>query len=201
MAKHALTSSSFVINAMYTYTFGNTLFLMSVKEGTQSFAYKYVEISAPRIICGSMMLVMTLRYFFGNNSFLTKVLNDSAKKPWVRFYHFICILLESLLLLATSYFVPYSTKFVYSLTALIAVEVFWYVFTRAVDRDSVVLADTSAHRAFFWNEMTNAGFVASVAIVSAVSCTKGLAWLIAILIMFLANTAYDVYNNMPSYMD
>ena len=68
MTKHSLTSSSFVINAMYTYTFGNTLFLMSVKEGTQSFAYKFVEISPPRILCGIMMLIMTLRYFFGNNN-------------------------------------------------------------------------------------------------------------------------------------
>jgi len=186
---------------MYTYTFGNTLFLMFVKEGTQSFAYKFVEISSSRIICGAMMLIMTLRYFFGNNSFLTKVLDEQNNKgPWVRLYQFSSILLESLLLLATSYLVPDPIRFVYCFTALMAIEVVWYVLTRAIDKESVVLADPAANKAFFWAEMTNAGFVAGVILVSEVSCTKGVAWLTAILVLFLANTAYDAYNNMPSYM-
>ena len=200
MTKHALTSSSFVINAMYTYSFGNSLFLMAVKEGTQSFSYKAVELSPMRVMCGMMMLIMTLRYFFGNNNFLTKVMDDPSKGPWVRLYHFCSILTESLLLFATSYLIPYPVKFVFWFTALMGVEVLWYFLTRAVDKTSVVLADPAAHRTFFIAEMTNAAFVISVVLLSAVSCGRGAGWLGAVLALFLLNSAYDAYINMPSYM-
>ena len=147
------------------------------------------------------MLIMTLRYFFGNNSFLTKVMDeDNGKGPWSRLYQFASILTESLLLLATSYLVPYSTRFVYAFTTLMGIEVVWYLCTRVVDKKSVVLEDPAANRAFLVAEMTNAAFVAGVVLLSAVSCSRGVAWLSGVLVLFIANTAYDAYINMPSYM-
>jgi hypothetical protein len=200
MNSQSLTSISFVITATYTVTFGNTIYLMTVSDGSAPFSLNNMQWSTEKVICGTIALIMTLRFFFGNNQYIADVMLDQQRTPWVKFYQFFFIAIQSVVLLLCSYTIPQSTLFVNGITALFSIEVCWYLLTMIIDKKGVLPDDPRERWAFFYAELWNLAFVASVLISNLIFEEKDVWWLCVIFLSFLINSAIDAKKNMKAYM-
>ena len=200
MHSQSLSSIAFVITAVYAVTFANSIYLMTVSDPDIGLSLTNIEFEVERSICGVIALILTLRFFFGNNQYIADVMRDVTRTPWVRFYHFLFIAIQSIILLIASYSIADSSTFIYGITGLFGLEVLWYFLTMLVDRKGVLLDDPKECRAFFWAEMTNIGFVAGVALVSFFLPDTSIWWLLSTFMLFLLNSAYDARKNMATYM-
>lgn len=196
----ALSSITFVITTIYTVTFANAIYLMSVADRSEDFSLRNLEFDPSRIACGTVALVMTARFFFGNNQYVADVMVDSTRSPWVKFYQFFFVALQSIVLLVCSYSVPDPPYFVLGIAGLFALEVFWYFLTMVVDRKGVLPDDGLQRRALVRAEMTNLGFVIGVGLVSIWLEVGGAPWLGCVVALFAVNSAYDFHKNMATYM-
>ncbi|MCW6509834.1 hypothetical protein [Lichenifustis flavocetrariae] len=192
------SSSSFVINAVYTYTFANTLFEVFAPDPDKGIHLRPdADLAAClfAIICS----VMTFRYFFGNNKFLEDMFK-SDKEPGVKLFHFLTIILQSVVLLAISYLVRRKDEFVDWLACLFAIEVFWYVLCMIFDRD-IVRTRGRLDRKFFISEMSNASMLL-VTVITLVPIPKHTGYDFTLMfMMFALNCAVDAWANMRNYMD
>ena len=191
---------TFVITAAYTVTFANAIYLMTVNNPDATFALTNMSFALERVLCGIVALIMTLRFFFGNNQYLADIMGDPQRGPWVKFYHFFFIALQSVVLIICSYSIRDSKVFVYGIGGLFALEIAWYFLTMVVDKEGVLPADLVARRQFFIAQMTNLGFIIGIAVASCLMGAGSLTWLIVVFVLFLANTAYDVTKNIGAYM-
>lgn len=197
---HALRSMWFLITTIYTGTFANIVYLMLVEDTSQRFSFSNMAFSIEPIICGTIAVILTLRFFFGNNEYLENVMMDPEKSPWVRFYHFSFIGIQGLILLITSFSIRNTSIFIYGIIGLFILELLWYLITMIVDTEGVLPEDQEALWGFFRAEMTNLGFVVGVGILTLLMEPGQFGWLFSIFILFLGNTAYDVSQNMEIYM-
>jgi len=191
---------TFIITVAYTGTFANTLYHMLISDLSKRFSLANIEFSLANLLCGAISLIMVMRFFFGNNQYLSEVMQDEERSPWVKFYQFFFIAMESVILLIGSFSIRNQRTFVYVITALFIFEVVWYFLTMLVDRKGVLPDDPKQRWGFFWAEMTNAGFVVGVVGLSLTMDQNGIGWLWGVFGLFLANTVYDVKKNMGSYM-
>jgi hypothetical protein len=200
MNSQSLNSISFVTSAVYTVTFANTIYLMTVKDSSISFSLSNMSWSIDRVLCGIISLIMTLRFFFGNNQYISDVMSDKSKLPWVKFYHFIFIAVQSIILLICSYSIPNYISFINVITCLFSIEVIWYFLTMVVDKKGVLPDKKEDRKAFFYAEMTNLGFVVGVFLLSLFICKTNILWLWLVFLLFLINTIIDAKKNISVYM-
>lgn len=200
MNNQSLNSISFVISAVYTVTFANTVYLMTVNDPSQSFSLNNMVWMTDRIICGIISLVMTLRFFFGNNQFISDIMLNTSKSPWLKFYHFCFIALQSMVLLICSYNVQDRVNFVYGIISLFGIELIWYILTFIVDKKSVWADKPEERIPFFYAQLSNLGFVIGVLLISTFFSHYNLIWLWVVFLLFLINTIIDLIKNMPTYM-
>ena len=200
MNSQAISSMSFVITAAYTVTFANSIYLMCVKDQNVPFSISNTAFDIERVCCGIIAIVMTFRYFFGNNQYLDEVMNDAKRGPWVRFYHFSFIALESVVLVVSSYSIRETSTFVCSVTWLFVIEVVWYLLAVWVDRRGVLPEDASVRRSFLVAQSANVGFVIGVVGASILLSAGSRWWLMTIILLFAGNTTIDAIRNMRAYM-
>lgn len=199
MHEQSLGSISFVISAAYTFTFANAIFFMVAIDPNKPFGIENIEFNLERLMCAVICMVMTLRYFFGNNQYIYDVMN-SNKNPWVKFYHFLFIALQSVILLISSYFIPDTNIFIWTILILFGVELFWYLLTFIVDREGVWPNDQNKRIDFLIAETYNFVFFAGVIILTCVIDDSNLKLISLVFMLFLINTIYDLKKNMSSYM-
>lgn len=200
MSNQAGDSIGFVISACYTYTFANSIFFMITSPGSESFSLDNIEFSWARTICGVMCLVMAMRFFFGNNQYISDVMNDAHKSPWRKFYQFAFIALQSAVLLISSYFIPNTEAFIAVIAGLFFIEILWYALSILVDPSSVLLENEQDRRAFLIAEMVNGGFLVGVCVVWWLVPAPVETKLLLVFVMFAINTVHDAMKNMPNYM-
>lgn len=200
MPSQSSGSITFVISAVYTVTFANSVYLMTVNDSSAPFALTNMKFTIDKTLCGIISLIMTLRFFFGNNQYIHDVMEDKSKSPWIKFYHFIFIAIQSVVLLVCSYSINDYVAFIYGTCGLFAIEVFWYFLTMLVDRKGVLPDDKQACLSFFYAEMTNLLFVVSVLIVSLFVEKSTGTWLWLAFVAFLINTIIDARKNISTYM-
>lgn len=205
MNEQSIASTSFVISAVYTFTFANSVFFGIAEDPTKSFSPTNVSFVFQHIVCGLMCIILTLRCFFGNNNYIYNVLKKDELNHWVKFYHFSFIAIQSVILLISSYYVQTPFQYAASLVLFFAFELLWYLLTFAVHRDGVWMADPIERREMAVAQFYNAVLAGGIIFVSwsldvwsdqAVTGT----WLFWVIVLFAANTAYDAYKNMPGYM-
>lgn len=199
-ASQAQSSINFVISAVYTVTFANTIYLMTVDNPEKPFSLINISWNLERVMCGIMALIMTLRYFFGNNQFIADVLQDKHRTAWQKFYHFFFIALQSIILLICSYTIRLYIDFIIGITWLFAIEVMWYFLTMLFDKNCVLPQKKDERIAFFFAEMSNLAFVAGLLLFPLIYCERDIIWLMFAFFLFLANTFIDVKKNINSYM-
>ena len=198
MNSQSLSSISFVISVVYTVTFANTFYLMTVKDITIPFSLNNMAWQIDKILCGIISLIMTLRYFFGNNQYISDVMSDSSRPPWIKFYHFSIIALQSIVLLICSYSISESISFVYGITSLFAIEVLWYLLALRIDRKGVWPDNKDSRMNLLYSELSNLSFIIGIVIVSNIACGVWILYLAFLL--FLLNTAFDAKKNISTYM-
>lgn len=199
-AEQSISSISFVINACYSYTFANALRYMVLEDVAMGFSVSNLGFDWSRLLCGSICLILTLRFFFGNNNFIVEIMTDQECGPWLRFYQFVCIVLQSIAILLSSFFVADPVYFVLVIGGLFVFEVVWYGLEFCIDRRVVWPDDRSERMAFFLAELTNFGFVAWILAGFWLFSSWGDLWLLYIFVGFILNTSYDLKVNMKSYM-
>lgn len=200
MNQNSISSINFVISAAYTFTFANSFFFMLLVDPSKDVDPSNVELKFAKIGCGTICLIMSLRFFFGNNTYIYDVMCDSSRSAWQKFYQFIFIALQSVILLTCSYVVGQPRIFVYAIATLFVVETVWYGLTFVIDPVGVRCRDGTIDTAFFRAQITNLLFWASSFLFCWLFSGKD-NWLVGmVLISFLLNTAYDVWKNMPQYM-
>lgn len=200
MSNQATASMSFVITAAYTVTFANTVYLMVTKDPAQPFSVANMEFSLPRIICGCIAFIMTMRFFFGNNQFIDDVMNDPLKSPWKKFYQFAFIGIQSAVLLVISYSIPRQAEFVYGMIALFGIEILWYLLSFLIDRSSVWGDSSKDRMQFLFAELNNLLFVVGCVLLCLFFNVQNLMWLLLVFGLFVINTIHDAWKNMPAYM-
>jgi len=200
MASQSLNSISFVISAVYTVTFANTIYLMTVKDPMIPFSLENMQWDYNSVICGVISLIMTLRFFFGNNQYISDVMDSDVKTPWIKFYHFMFIAIQSVVLLITSYSIPNKVDFISGITSIFIIELLWYIVTFFIDRKGVYPDDKKARNDLLIAEISNFGFIICVVVVTFFINTSSIWWLFLVFLAFIINTAIDLRKNMPIYM-
>ena len=138
MKKNDVTSSiSFVINAIYTFTFGNTALIVLADPNSGGFSLEAIALDGETAICGLVALTLTIRYFFGNNVFISEVFADSSKNEYVRLFHFGTVAAQSVMLLVASFEVRDAEQFFLIVASLFLLEAMWFVVCHFIDGDSV----------------------------------------------------------------
>jgi len=196
-ARTSATSINFVITAIYTVTFANAIYqVIHVDNGN---AVEFRDgVSTTVLLCASMCMIMALRFFFGNNNFMDYVFS-SSEGSLRRFYHFLVTVLQSLILLGSSYLVTNPYEFIRWLTVLFCVEIVWYggclLFSRSSISDEMGL-----DRKLVKNELANGGVAVTsfLGLVTLESDPEALAWVV--FAVFILNTAVDLKHNLSSYM-
>ena len=196
----SITAILFVINAAYYYTFLNAAIYAITKDISKPLSIDNVELVAPKLACGVICLIMTLRFFLGNTKYIADIMKNPAKKAWIKFYHFIVIWAESFILLISSYFIPSRGIFVAITTGLFLAEVVWYALTGVIDSDSVTEEEQIGRPAFFLAQMTNGIFIFGVVLSYLALGVDSPWWIYVVSILFLLNTAFDLHKNIHSYM-
>lgn len=202
MNEQSISSISFVISAAYTFTFANAVFFMIAIDPTASFGAANIGYDYQRVICGIICMVMTLRFFFGNNQYIYEVMN-SKRGAWKKFYQFSFIAIQSVILLVSSYFIRDTELFVWTMVLLFGVEVLWYLLTFLVDREGVWPTSPEKENEripFLVAELFNFGFFAGVLVLSWLTDDRSTFWLNWVFLLFAANTYHDLKKNMPYYM-
>lgn len=196
-ARTAASSINFVITAIYTVTFANAIYqVVHVDNGT---AVEFRgEVSTTVLLCTSMCMIMALRFFFGNNNFMDYVFS-SPEGPVRRFYHFFVTVLQSLILLGSSYLVTNPYEFIRWLTVLFCVEIVWYGGCLLFSRSSIS-EGVRIDRRLMQNELANTGVALTgfLGVVTLQSNPEALTWVV--FVVFILNTAVDLKNNLGSYM-
>lgn len=143
-------------------------------------------------------MIMALRYFFGNNNFMDYVFS-SSEGPLRRLYHFLVTVLQSLILLGSSYLVTNPYEFIRWLTVLFCVEIVWYGGCLLFSRSSIS-DDFELDRKLMQNELANAGVAvtAVLGLVTLDSDPETLVWVV--FAVFTLNTVVDLKHNLSSYM-
>jgi len=200
MNSQSINSISFVINAAYTFTFANAIFLITTDNPSAGFNVNTISFTLERSLCGIICLIMTLRFFFGNNQYIADVMADSTRTAWQKFYQFSFIAIQSIILLISSYSINDTIFFISSIAILFLVENLWYVLTYFVDSVGIKNDDGTIDQKFFLAQLINAVYwVGSFIILHYCSSNPTLA-LILVFVLFIANTVWDAKKNMPYYM-
>jgi hypothetical protein len=200
MNENSISSINFVISAAYTFTFANSFFFMLLVDPSKEITPANVELTFVKIGCGIICLIMSLRFFFGNNAYIDGVMRDSDRGAWQKFYQFVFIALQSVILLICSYVIGQPRVFVHAIAILFVIETIWYVLTFIVDPAGVRTSDGAIDTAFFQAQVTNFLFWVSTFLFSWFLSGHDKALVAAVLVTFLLNTAYDAWKNMPQYM-
>lgn len=196
----AMSSMTFVISAAYTVTFANSIYLMSVKDENVPFSISNMQFCVERALCGCFSLIMTLRYFFGNNQYLDGIMKDQQRSARARFYHFGFVAVQSVILVVSSYSIRNTWTFISCITLLFAIEVIWYLGALIVDVNGMWMCDRNVRNGFLLTEATNVGFVLGVMISRYCLSRRPNLCLAFIVLFFLWNSAIDLVCNLESYM-
>lgn len=191
---------SFVLNAVYTFTFANSIFILSSNNPGAGFNPSNIGFSFERTLCGIICLIMTLRFFFGNNQYIADVMADNDRGAWQKFYQFSFIALQSVILLITSYLIRDTRVFVLSMTILFIVETVWYIVTVFVDRDGILNKKKQFDWSFFYAQLTNAAYWIGSLILLKTIPNNDIFLIILIFVIFFFNTVWDAKKNMAYYM-
>ncbi len=199
MSNQSSNSMSFVISMAYTFTFANAIFLITTDDPTGNFDPNNITFELERSICGAICLIMTLRFFFGNNQYISDVMDDDSRGAWQKFHQFFFIALQSVILLISSYAIPYTVKFVQLTTALFVIETVWYAITFFVDPCGVRSKDGSVDVDFLKAQIFNFWYWVSSLIFLSIDVGASLLS-VFVGIIFIINTAWDVRKNISYYM-
>jgi hypothetical protein len=200
MGNQSINSMSFVISAAYTFTFANSIYLITTNDPGSDFVPSAMSFTLERTMCGLICLVMTLRFFFGNNQYIADAMEDRRRSPWQKFFQFFFIALQSVVLLICSYCIPNTIAFISAMAFLFALESFWYVLTYFIDSVGIKTADGRIDRPFLFAQLSNAAYwIVSLAILKFVSNPQFAIFLV--FLAFIINTVWDAAKNMRYYME
>jgi hypothetical protein len=197
--KTSVNSISFVITAIYTGTFASAVYqILAFDEKTISLGLRS-GVDVPILLCASICMIMTLRFFFGNNNYVDEIF-AKRQSALSRLYHFFVIVVESLILLGSSYLVRNPLEFITWISVLFAVEISWYVGCLSFFRHAISNGVGQLNRPLALNELANV-VMASGALVARRTLYQNSDLAIYIVaILFAANTAVDLKVNLKSYM-
>lgn len=143
---------------------------------------------------------MALRFFFGNNYYVDQLYRE-PHKAGERLYHLFVIVLQSLILLGSSYLIRNPTVFFLWIAVLFIVEVLWYAGCAIFFRHAIEQKDGALNRSLANNEVANlamaCGAVAAAGLWKAQS--EEAAFFVAGLV-FGVNTFVDAVVNLKNYM-
>jgi hypothetical protein len=195
----SVNSISFVITAIYTGTFANSVYqLLQFNDKVADIQFRS-DIDLPRLLCALICMVMTIRFFFGNNNYVDSIF-ATPQSATRRLYHFATIVGQSLILLGCSYLIRNPAKFDMWIAILFATEIAWYAGCLVFLRDAISDEIGRLLRPLAFNELANvlmalgAFLSTKVAFHDPNSATYGVAAL------FAMNRAIDLGVNLKAYM-
>jgi hypothetical protein len=195
----SVSSISFVITAIYTYTFANALLqILEFNAKAQNIQFR-AGTNVETIVYALICMVMALRFFFGNNTYIDNIFS-SPSSAVSRLYHFTVISLQSLILLGSSFLVVNPPKFALWIAALFFSELFWYLGCMLFLRKAILDDQGRLDKRLAKNEIAN--FVMAGAALAAFIITRvpqqALVYILAF--VFVVNTIVDLQINMRKYM-
>ncbi len=201
MEKNDVTSSiSFVINAIYTFTFGNTALLLLTNPGASGFSLETIDITVTSAVCGLIAMTITIRYFFGNNLFIADIFTDDSKGEYVRLFHFFTVAIQSVLLLFASYEVRNETRFFTFLAALFFLEFAWFSLCHLFDKRSVAETGNFAPTRDWAYQGFGLLVVFLIAIFASTGSKIGTFEMLLVAGLFAVDTVFDMRSNLKGYM-
>lgn len=193
------TSFSFVITAIYTYTFANVIMRVLRFDEVYSSIALQDGINGYVVVSAAMCMIMTLRFFFGNNNYVDELYakTTSAKS---RLFHLATIVVQSLVLLASSFLIRNQADFFGWLSLLFLVELLWYLISFAFTRPSVSSESRRLNSSLLWNEIANLMMFAAALGGACLAPNHPFAATLLVAVVFSANTLIDARVNLDSYM-
>lgn len=193
------SSISFVITAIYTYTFANAVF--RVLEFNEALAEIQVRAGTTWSfsMCMAVCLTMALRFFFGNNNYVDRLYVQTIA-PGKRLYHLTVIVVQSLILLGSSYLIRNPARFFAWVAALFAVEVLWYVLSALFVRDAVTKTDGTVDKPLAVNEAANLAMALGAFTAAGLWSSNPRTAITVAATAFALNTIIDFRVNFRAYM-
>lgn len=201
MQKTDVTSSiSFVINAIYTFTFGNTALIVLADPTSGNFSLESIALDVEAAVCGLVALTLTVRYFFGNNVFIAEVFTDSSKNEYARLFHFITVATQSVMLLVASFEVRDTEQFFLIVASLFVLEAIWFAVCHLVDKPSVADSGNVAPLSDWIFQLFGVS-VAAIIVWFYVSSSSFAPWEVGVVaFLFACDTVEDLRENLKGYM-
>ena len=198
--KETTTSSiSFVITAIYTFTFGNAVYRVFDVDEVSSIIVFRDHITWVHMVFMVVCITMSLRFFFGNNSYVAHLFSISLS-PWKRLFHLSIIIIQSLILLGSSHLIPNQTEFCRWIFWLFSIELVWYItcllFLREATRDQEGKLNVS----LLVNECANLVMAIMAVIATSLWLEYPTLMAVAFTAIFVLNTMIDLKVNLPAYM-
>lgn len=195
----SVSSISFVITAIYTYTFGNSVYqIVGFNEKAQDIEMR-AGTDSVIIICALICMIMALRFFFGNNNYVDEMFSKPSSAV-SRLYHFAVVSGESLILLGSSFLVRNPHKFLLWIGILFIVEDVWYIGCLICFRGAVSGDDGTLNKPLLANELANLIMVLGAIAGYTVTSLSQQAIVYIVAALFVVNTAVDLKVNLKGYM-
>lgn len=195
----SINSVSFVITAIYTITFGNSVIQILEFNDVERIIALRQGTSLPIVLCSLICMTMTLRFFFGNNNYVDKIF--STPTPSIhRLYHFAIIAIQSLILLGSSYVIRNPVNFVIWICVLFVVELIWYLGCYLFIRGAISETDGKLNRLLALNEIANLGMVLGVVIPLFIFGLTNNYLIYLVTLIFIINSSIDIKVNLDNYM-
>lgn len=197
---HFANSIGFLINASYTFTLANALFLMVALDPNKSPSLDNIQFDLKNLVCGGICFIVALRFYLGNNNYIFNVFASKNKSPWKKMYHLIFILAEGVFILLLSYAVQKYISFIGLIAILFWFEVVWYAITLFVDPDSLNESSGTIDLGFLKAQMTNLilALGASALYVFKVEQPQSI---VILALLFATNTGFDLRENASTYVN
>ena len=200
MKSGVIDSIVFVINAIYTFTFANSCFLLLQDPSLGSFSLANVKLNFEAVTCGLILITLTSRYFFGNNIFINDVFGDQKKNALVRLFHFSTVALQGAILLLASFEVRHTENFLLMVSALFFLEFFWFTACHWLDADCVSQA-SKRENYLSWGFQLYGVIIALILIYVSNQGIAISSWHITLVFfLFTVETVVDFRENLSKYM-
>lgn len=193
------SSISFVITAIYTYTFANAVSrVMEFNDRSVTIGFRD-DTSLVSFLCVFICLTMALRFFFGNNNYVDKLYREQHSAV-ERMYHLVVIVIQSLILLGSSYLIRNPALFFTWIAALFLVELIWYTVCALFLRHAIHGQDGKFDRQLAANEGVNLLMVIGAGFTAWQWTTLQVEAAFIAGAAFGINTVVDGWVNFTSYM-